>query len=281
MRVTEQSSFRGSEAQRLADQSPAQASRTSRKLPSAPRERKPALAAIAVLLIVGGALLTGLLVLKMGDRVSAIKIKSVVGAGQQIPQAALEEVQIPADTEIPYVGWEFAGEAITRYAKVDLVPGTLLNKDMTTDTSNALTPGKAVVGLSLKAGQTPGLLSAGQRVQVIYVPGQDGEVTGGKVLAERAVVNSVSNGGSTGSGTLMVDIVIDKGSAATISAYASAGRIALAYLPGVKDGQQPAPTASPSATPEPTDTTPVEPTAVPTGKTSKKGTPSPTATTGG
>lgn len=277
MRVTEQSSFRGSEAQRLADQSPNQAPRSSRKLPSAPRERKPALAAIAVLLIVGGALLAAFLVLKMGNRVSAIKIIAPVGAGQLIPSTAMEEVQVPADSEVPYVGYEFAQEATTRYAKVDLVPGTLLNKDMTTDSSNALTPGKAVVGLSLKAGQVPVLLKAGQRVQVIYVPGDDGAVTAGKVLAERAVVDSVAGAGTSGSGTMMVDIVIDKGAAATISAYASAGRIALAYLPGVKDGAAPAPTASPS----PTETAPVEPTTVPSGKASKKSTPTPTATQGG
>lgn len=277
MAVTEQSSFRGPESQRLADQGPSQASRGSRKLPAAPRERKPALAAVAVLLIVGGALLTGLVVLQMGNRVSAIMVKTPIGAGQPIKVEQLQEVQVPKDSEMPYGLWSEVNLAAGRFAKVDLLPGTLLHVDMTTEASNALAPGKAVVGLSLKAGQAPAMLSPGQRVQVIYVPGDDSGVSPGKVLADRAVVESVTSGAASGSGATMVDIVIDKGSAATISAFASGGRIALAYLPGGKDGQQPA--ASPSATPETTETTPVEPSTVPTD--SKKPSSTPSATQGG
>ena len=51
----------------------------SRRLPSARRERKPALAAFALLLIVGGALRAGLLVIPSGKRGAAIEIAQEPG----------------------------------------------------------------------------------------------------------------------------------------------------------------------------------------------------------
>ena len=47
-----------------------------RRLPSAPRERKPALAALAVVLVVGGALVAALLVIDAGHKTGAIEIRS-------------------------------------------------------------------------------------------------------------------------------------------------------------------------------------------------------------
>lgn len=261
MRVTEQSSFRRPDAQRLADQGNGAPASSPRRLPSVRRERKPALAALALLLIAGGALLTAYLVIQMGGRVSAIQVKAAVGAGQQIPAAALEEIQIASDTQVSYLPWTDAGEATRRYAKVDLVPGTLLIADMTTVESNGLAPGKAIVGLSLKDGQVPAAIGEGSRVQVIYVPGDDGAVDAGRVLADRAVVKSLSS--SQASGTTLVDVVIDKGVAATVSAYASAGRIALAYLPAGKN-EPPAPAVSTTPSPAVPTTTPTRrPTATP------------------
>src|SRR3954465_9797855 len=76
----------------------------SRKLPVPPRERKPALAALAVLLILGGALATTLLVLRSGDRISVIRVTQQIGAGQKFPEKALEEVQV-ANTGLGFVSW--------------------------------------------------------------------------------------------------------------------------------------------------------------------------------
>ena len=51
----------------------------ARRLPAPARERKPALAALAVLLILGGALGAGFLVLQSGKRVAAIEISTRIG----------------------------------------------------------------------------------------------------------------------------------------------------------------------------------------------------------
>src|ERR1700678_2033634 len=60
---------------------PAPTAPAGRRLPSAPRERKPALAALAVVLVVGGALLAALLVVGAGHKTGAIEITQTVGQG--------------------------------------------------------------------------------------------------------------------------------------------------------------------------------------------------------
>jgi hypothetical protein len=252
MRVTEQPPFRSPEAQRLADQSPSPTNTPSRRLPSAPRERKPALAALAVLLIIGGAMITVTLVLRSGDRVSAIAVSQRIGAGQPIPLDALKEVPI-ANDGVSYIDWGLRDQVAGNYAAVDLVPDTLLNDAMVSRTSAELRPGKAVVGLSLKTGQAPPRLAQGQRVQVIYVPGDDTEP---RVLARSALVDFVGGGdGTTGGGTLPVAVVVNTADAPIVAAYASAQKIALAYLPGVSAGNEPVGQESPSATTRPSPQT--------------------------
>lgn len=56
------------------------------RLPSPPRERKPALAALAVLLILVGALGATLMVMRAGDKVSVVEVVAPVAAGNKIPE---------------------------------------------------------------------------------------------------------------------------------------------------------------------------------------------------
>ncbi|MFC4057953.1 hypothetical protein ACFOWE_06585 [Planomonospora corallina] len=208
----------------------------SRKLPVPPRERKPALAALAVLLILGGALATTLLVLRSGDRVSAIQIVQQIGTGQPITEAAMREVQI-ADTGIGYVPYAARGRVTESFARVTILPGTLLTEEMTLSASEELGPGKAQVGLALKPGQMPSTLRAGDRVQVIHVSAR-GEAGGtpGRVLAQSALVHSVGaqgRGGSGGSGG-QVTIIVDSTISPAVAGYSARGEIALAELPGAR-----------------------------------------------
>ncbi|GAA4231855.1 SAF domain-containing protein [Streptosporangium album] len=205
----------------------------SRKLPVPPRERRPALAALALLLILGGALATTLLVLRSGDRVSAIQITQQVGTGQRIPLAAMQEVQI-ADTGIGYVSYADRPRVAENYARVTLLPGTLLTREMVVSSSAELGPGKARVGLALKPGQLPSGLAQGDRVQVIHVPGRGGAADAqGRVLAQAALVQSVGTSGRNGPSG-QVTIIVDATVSPTITAYASNGEIALAELPGAR-----------------------------------------------
>ncbi|GIH21967.1 hypothetical protein Aph01nite_02770 [Acrocarpospora phusangensis] len=206
----------------------------ARKLPVPPRERKPALAALAVLLILGGALATTLLVLRSGDRVSAVRIIEQVGAGEKIPASALQEVQI-AETGIDYVAWRFRDRVLTTYASVTLLPGTLLTENMTSTESEQLGPGKAQVGLALKSGQAPVGLTKGDIVQVIYVPAAGRGATAAsqqRILAQNALVHSVGAPGRAATG--LVTVIVDTAVSPTVAQYASSGEIALAVLPGAR-----------------------------------------------
>ncbi|WP_433252046.1 hypothetical protein ACQPYK_07085 [Streptosporangium sp. CA-135522] len=205
----------------------------SRKLPVPPRERRPALAALALLLILGGALATTLLVLRSGDRVSAIQIVQQVGTGQRIPRTAMREVQIAA-TGIGYVAYADGARVSENYARVTLLPGTLLTREMVVSASAELGPGKARVGLALKPGQFPAGLVQGDRVQVIHVTGRGGTAdTQSRVLAQAALVSSTAIPGKSGSSG-QVTIIVDATVSPTIAAYASNGEIALAELPGAR-----------------------------------------------
>lgn len=214
-----------------AGQSGALSGPAARKLPVPPRERKPALAALAVLLILGGALATTLLVMRSGDRISAIRVIQQVGNGQPITAQSLEEVQI-ADTGIGYVPWSRRFEVIQTFAAVTIIPGTLLTGEMTVKGSEELGPGKAKVGLALKPGQVPAGVEKGDRVQVVHVPGRSSQAQA-RVLAQSALVHSVGEPGRTGLAGL-ITVIVDSSVSPEIVGYASAGEIAIAELPGAR-----------------------------------------------
>lgn len=216
------------------------------RLPSSPRERKPALAALAVLLILGGALASAYLVMASGERVSAIRVAQPVAAGQQIPASALQEVQI-GDTGIQFLAWSERAKVTGRVAAVRLVPGALLTNGMISR-SDAPENGRVVVGLALKPGQTPtGDLVQGKHV-ILYAVGngQNGGPRAGTVLSQDAVVVGIGGGGDTGptrlrSDQTSVDVAVLPADAAQVAQAASAGAVALALIPdGTKVAAPPA-----------------------------------------
>ena len=160
-------------------------------MPSAPRERKPALAALAVLLVALGAVAAGYLVINAGHRVGAVEITQQVGQGQRIPASAIKEVEIASNSGINYVAWQYANRVARVYASVQIPAGTLLTPAMTTATNN-LAAGKVQVGLSLKPGQAPANLLIGQSVEAFGVGTGSG--------CGAAAAGGGTGGGGTGSG---------------------------------------------------------------------------------
>ncbi|MEO3793985.1 SAF domain-containing protein [Nonomuraea sp. B10E15] len=203
----------------------------SRKLPVPPRERKPALAALAVLLILGGALATTLLVLRSGDRVSAIRVTQQIGAGQKFTAQALEEVKIAAEG-VDYVSWSQLDQVVGSFAAVTILPGTLLTNQMGAKASSELGEGKATVGLALKPGQMPAGLKEGDRVQLVHVPSRASQGES-RVLAASALVFSVGDKSRTGNSG-QITVVVDSSASPEIVAFASGGEIAVAELPGAR-----------------------------------------------
>jgi hypothetical protein len=229
----------------VADQQAAWAEPTApggRRMPSAPRERKPALAALAVLLVALGAVAAGYLVISAGHRVGAVEITQEVGQGQRIPASAIKEVQIASDSGLTYVAWQYANRVTGVYAAVRIPAGTLLTPAMTTATNN-LAAGKVEVGLSLKAGQAPASLLIGQTVEAYPVGtgsgcGGNGNGAGSGtgtapgVPIATGTIASVTGSTSANGSTAAVTLAVSSADAGTLACYASAGDVAIALTPG-------------------------------------------------
>lgn len=206
----------------------------ARRLPSAPRERKPALAALAVVLIAGGALLAALLVVGASHKTGAIEISQTVGQGQRIPPSAMQEVQITAGTGVDYVPWDEAGQVARAYAATMLPPGTLLTPQMTTSASD-LANGMTVVGLALKDGELPGGLQVGDHVDLFETSDSSGSCPrpADDVLTTNAVVLGIGNPSSTSDGnTDNVQVAVNPADAASVACSAANNNVGVGIIPG-------------------------------------------------
>jgi len=239
----------------VADQQASWAEPTApggRRMPSAPRERKPALAALAVLLVALGAVAAGYLVINAGHRVGAVEITQQVGQGQRIPASAIKEVEIASNSGINYVAWQYANRVAGIYAAVQIPAGTLLTSAMTSATNN-LAAGKVQVGLSLKPGQAPANLLIGQSVEAFGVGtgsgcgaaaaggGGTGGTGGGNgsgngagpgVPITTGVIASVVGSTASNGSTAAVTLAVPDADAGVLACYASAGDVAIALTPG-------------------------------------------------
>ncbi|MFB7674105.1 hypothetical protein ACFC26_22100 [Kitasatospora purpeofusca] len=202
------------------------------------------MAALALLLVLACALGFAVLLRQAGERVSAVEITKRVAPGQQIPADALSEIQVAKDSALKYVPWEQRGILATKYsAAVEIPPGTLLTGPMLTDAAG-LSGDQSVVGLSLKSGQFPPGLKAGDRVRVMWVgrdaaakgsaspPATGAQSSAGAVeLVGSATVREVfkpANGESTSA--LSLSVLLPAASSGSVVQAASSGDVALVLL---------------------------------------------------
>ncbi|MGW7277517.1 hypothetical protein ACWGIV_04260 [Streptomyces sp. NPDC054844] len=213
------------------------------RLPSPPRERKPALAALAVLLILLGALGATMLVLRVGDRVEAIQLTVDIKAGESITKDNVKVVMVNDDSGANFVPWSQRESLMKLQAKSRLYKGTVVVGEMFAGKAD-MEPGKATVGVSLKDGQYPAGLDAGDNVAVYRVGGKSSSgdqddssgSTGGdnSLLVERAVVEAApqTGGDSIASTSKAVTLTVDAADASAVAQAASAGEVAVVLIPG-------------------------------------------------
>ena len=194
----------------------------SARLPSAPRERRPLLAALAVLLIVGGALLAGLLAVQMDKRVQMLAAADTIQAGQTIAKEDLVSASVSSDlrTLIPA---DQIDQVIGRTARVEVAKGQLLDASQI---ATAPVPGEdqQVVGVSVASGRFPaGGLGAGDMVDVVDVGNQSVSIEGAQVL--KATPSSGTQDDWT-SGAV-ISLVVKRGDAAKLASASANGTIAV------------------------------------------------------
>jgi SAF domain len=203
--------------------------RTGDRLPRPPGRRRPGLAVIAVLLIVLGAAVAGLLAMRIDDRVPVLVARHQINVGQQITQADLAVAEI-ASSGIAVIHANQTSEVIGLYASAKIASGRLIDPGMLSR-SGLLTDGKAAVGVALVPGRYPASgLAPGDVVQVVRsVEG------GGKVIADQAVVGTVQTPGnsvfgSSTSSTTVVTVVVSQADAPNVAAAAAAQQVSLVLL---------------------------------------------------
>jgi hypothetical protein len=193
------------------------------RLPAPPRERRPALAALAVLLIVGGAATAGLLAMRADERVAVLVAAETIPAGGPITEQSLTTTQVAgADTLL--IPASQLDQLVGQYARVEIREGQLIDTQMVGD-SGLLQPGRVAVGAALAPGRLPasGLLP-GDVVDLVRVG--DGE---GKVIIEEAIVSSTDEGADAAAGGaagFVVTFIVDRDDGATVSAVGAANQLA-------------------------------------------------------
>ncbi|MET9566869.1 MULTISPECIES: hypothetical protein [Streptomyces] len=218
------------------------------RLPSPPRERKPALAALAVLLILVGALGATMLVLRAGERVEVVKVTSDVQAGESVA-GKVASVLVADDAGVNYIPWTQVDTLKKLKAKSTIYAGTLVIGEMF-GTEASVPAGKAIVGLSLKEGQYPQGIAPGDLVAAYQVgnnagnnAGADDKTGSGATgstgsadtpIVDDARVTKVPNGSdSTISSTNQrVTVIVDESDAAALTRAAAANAVALVKVPG-------------------------------------------------
>jgi hypothetical protein len=207
----------------------------SERVPVPPRRRRPATAALGVLIILGSAGVSGALVLRGDDTTAVLTITRAVPAGHVMTSGDLAPAEI-SGTGVTGVAATSRAEVVGMTAAVGLVPGALLSPGMLTD-DPVPGPGQAVVGLALKPGLLPVTeLTPGARVMVVRVVAPGGpqppvEPSAGPssdVLVPEASVLSVAPD-QTGGGWL-VSIVVDEDAAADVAGAGAAGTAGLVVI---------------------------------------------------
>ncbi|WP_367044205.1 RcpC/CpaB family pilus assembly protein [Streptomyces sp. Je 1-332] len=216
------------------------------RLPAPPRERKPALAALAVLLILIGALGATVLVLRAGERVEVVKVTAEIAAGESVSEDNISSVMVADDAGINYVKWSQVPELKKLKATNTIPKGALAVGEMFSGKSG-LPAGKSAVGVSLKEGQYPARgLKSGDSVDVYQVGdstsggsssdkgtgGSAGTGTSDSPIVSAARVTAVADksDATVSTGSLGITLLVDSADAAAVTRAASAGAVSLVQV---------------------------------------------------
>jgi hypothetical protein len=206
---------------------------TRGRLPAARRDRRPALAALALLLILLGALGSALIAFRSGDRISVLVAADDIPIGKTVERSDFVETSVAADAD-NLITADSAQLFVGSRATVGVPAGTLVNRQMFT--KNSIVPnGAALVGVVVSPSQrTSSLPRPGDVVRLFYVSGSGQQASAGGLAPGEKVVDAarvVFTGSGQGSDSRNVTVLVDVNTAGDVAEYASSGHLALSILP--------------------------------------------------
>ncbi|MGW7685967.1 hypothetical protein ACWGID_34800 [Kribbella sp. NPDC054772] len=231
MRVSLSSSTRtSSQGARAAGRS---AGGGSARLPSS-RERRPALAALAVILILLGAAGSALIALNSGSRSDFVAVSSDLEPGHKLDRKDLSRGDLAGATG-GLIPWSEAEKYIGHYTTTWLYKDQFVTpKNFTSDSNPPVPTGGALVGVSLEAGRAPSDgLNVGDIVAVIRVPtaNQEGAATTLVTAAEvTSTAGAITDSKTSANSSLNVTILIPDEKVTLVGAAAASKSLMLAKL---------------------------------------------------
>lgn len=200
------------------------------------RQRRPALVAVAVALIVGLGAVGAYLYTQAGAKTPVVMVVNEVAAGQPIERADLTTVAVAGP--VTAIAGGNVESVVGQRAAIDLLPDMLLQRAMVTD-ADPLGPSEALVGVLTRPGQIPaGSLAPGDVVSVLRLPAANAAAPAGggasgagqaTVLVERAEVFAARTDPSVPGGTVL-SLVVDREVAPAVAAASGAGLVALVQV---------------------------------------------------
>jgi hypothetical protein len=202
------------------------------RLPVAARDRRPALAALALLLVLVGALGSALVVFRSGDRISVLAATHDIRFGQTLSAGDFRTVRVAADSDVPLLRPSQLASLLTERPRTAVPAGALVSPGMFV-TGPFLPADGVAVGIVVDATRRPSTMpQPGQIVRVFYVSGNgtsSANVPGDHQVVRAARVLAVGSGGSASSRS--VTVLVPKDLATQVADLASSGNLAVSTLP--------------------------------------------------
>lgn len=196
-----------------------------------PRQRRPALAALALLLIVGGALLAGLLAVRMDSREPVLVAARDIAPGTKITAKDLAEAKVASDV-LKTIPVKLASQVVGTYATTS-IPARSLVEEQSLSAEAPVSGDRAVVAVSLNPALTPASeLRAGDLVQVVRVNGSAATTSQPRPLTT-ALVLSITQAKSDslgGSQSANANLLVPAGAAGAVIDASAANLAGLALL---------------------------------------------------
>jgi SAF domain len=201
------------------------------RLPAATRDRRPALAALALLLVLTGALGAALVVYRSGNRVDALVAANGIDAGRKITRADFGVTRVAADTT-GIIRADAEQNFVGSYATSRIPQGTLVNRTMFR-VGGVMPDGSVDVGVTLSVSQRPAKdIQAGDVVRVYVSPKTGDAASAGpvSVVVAAARVIAVQAGDISGA-SMTASLLLTSDEAAAVIQYATQNEVALGELP--------------------------------------------------
>ena len=157
------------------------------------------MAALAVLLIVGGALASGWLALRTGDRADYLRVTTDVPQGEQIEASDLGVVSLPDDLSDEYVLASREEEVLGQEATTPLRPGMVLSSDLFSDDARTA-PGETQQSLEIAENGIPAEATDGSSILIFLTSGESdtAQVTAVSATVVRIDLPETGEGGIGG-----------------------------------------------------------------------------------